>query len=112
MHDLCDFAMFCLNFHTLLIIFGLTYSLSAPSCQFLFSAVFVFQVFRPLKVLQKFRRNYTKNQRHDSFLNNQSGAIGPPPGPQAPWWHGQGVGRAAYPPGFLVAPSVPPLAYI
>src|SRR3954467_70788 len=60
MHDLCDFAMFCLNFHTLFIIFGLTYKLSAPSCQFLFSAVFVFQVFRPLKVLQKFQKNIYK----------------------------------------------------
>src|SRR3954463_5605875 len=71
MHVLCDFAMFCLNFHTLLSIFGLTYELSAPSCQFLFSVVFVFQVFRPLKVLQKFRKNYIKNQRHGSFRNHQ-----------------------------------------
>ena len=29
-------------------------------CQFLFSVVFVFQVFRPLKVLQKFQKNYIK----------------------------------------------------
>ena len=67
MHVLCDFAMFCLNFHTLFIIFALTYKLSAPSCQFQFSAIFIFQVFRPLKVPNKFRKNYIKNQRPGSW---------------------------------------------
>ena len=56
MHVLCDFDMFFLNFYTLLNQFGLTYQLSAPSCQFLFSAVFVFQVFQPLKVLKNSRK--------------------------------------------------------
>src|SRR3954465_13285743 len=86
--------MFCLNFHTLLIIFGLTYYLSAPQCQFLFSAVFLFQVFRLLKVLQKFRKNYKKNQRKGSFRNHQKREGGDPPGPLAPWWRGPGLGRA------------------
>src|SRR3954469_5903677 len=94
MYVLCDFAMFCLNFYTLLNQFELTYSLSAPSCQFLFSAVFVFQVFRLLKVLQKFRKNHIKNQRIRTFRKHLGGAIGPPPGTQAPWWSAQGAGRA------------------
>src|SRR3954471_7919793 len=71
MHVLCDFAMFFLNFNTLLDQFGLTYYLSAPSCQFLFSAVFVFQVFRLFKVPKKFRKNYIKNQRDKTFRSHQ-----------------------------------------
>src|SRR3954462_4262413 len=104
MHVLCDFAMFCLNFHTLLSIFGLTYYLSAPSCQLLFSAVFVFQVFRPLKVLQKFQKNKIKNQRSGSFPNNQDREGGPPPGDQEGPWRGPTLGRARTPPGCLVGP--------
>src|SRR3954462_2103749 len=112
MHDLCDFAMFCLNFHTLLIIFGLTNELSAPSCQFLFSAVFVFQVFRPLKVLKKFREKYIKNQRDGTFRSNQERQGGPPPGDQEGPWRGPTLGRARRPPGFLVGPLDAPFAYI
>src|SRR3954466_3136283 len=104
MHVLCDFSMLCLNFHTLLIIFGLTYELSAPSCQFLFSAVFVFQVFRPFKVLQKFRKNYIKNQRPGSFRNHQGRNGGPPPGSQEGSWRGPALGRATCPSDCLVAP--------
>src|SRR3954467_15286146 len=62
-----DIAMIFIHFHTLLIIFGLTYSLSAPQCQFLFSAVFVFQVFPLRKLPEKFRKKYIKNQRSGSF---------------------------------------------
>src|SRR3954467_14044665 len=109
MHDLCDFAMFCLNFHTLFIIFGLTYKLSAPSCQFLFSAVFVFQVFRPLKVLKKFREKYIKNQRDGTFRSNQERQGGPPLGDQEGPWRGPTLGRARRPPGFLVCPLDAPL---
>src|SRR3954470_16096671 len=109
MHVLCDFSMFCLNFHTLLSIFGLTYSLSAPSCQLLFSAIFVFQVFRPLKVLQKFRKNQIKNKRSGSFLNNQEREGGPPPGDQEGPWRGPALGRGRRPPGCLVGPPGAPL---
>src|SRR3954463_5509707 len=77
-----------MNFHTILIIFGLTYELSAPQCQFLFSVVFVFQVFPILKVPQKFRKNYIKNQRPGSFRNHQKREGGDPPGLQASWWRG------------------------
>src|SRR3954468_8605035 len=56
----------------------------------MFSAVFVFQVFPILKVPNKFPENYIKNQSTRSFRNNQVGAGGDPPGPQAPWWRGQG----------------------
>src|SRR3954465_16066586 len=96
--------MFCLNFHTLLIIFGLTYYLSAPSCQFLFSAVFLFQVFRPLKVLQKFWKNYIKNQRPGSLRNYQGRRGGKPLGFQKGPWRGPTLGRARHPPGCPVAP--------
>src|SRR3954471_7614036 len=88
MHVLCDFAMFFLNFNTLLDQFGLTYYLSAPSCQLLFSVVFVFQVFRLFKVPKKFRKNYIKNQRPGSFRNNQRRGAGPPPGSQKGPWRG------------------------
>src|SRR3954466_16003662 len=104
MHVLCDFSMLCLNFHTLLIIFGLTYSLSAHSCQFLFSAVFVFQVFRPLKVLQKFWKNYIKNQRPGSLGNHQRRKGGPPQGLHKGPWRGPTLGRVGHPPGCPVAP--------
>src|ERR1041384_5351059 len=97
MHVLCDFPMFCLNFHTLLIIFGIIYSPSAPSCQFLFFAVFVFQVFRPLKVLQKFWEKYIKNQRNRSFRKHQRSGGGPPPASQEGSWRGPTLGRAKDP---------------
>src|ERR1043165_1343191 len=96
--------MFCLNFHTLLSIFGLTCEPSAPSCHLLFSAVFVFQVFRPLKVLQKFRKNYIKNQRPGSFQNHQGRKGGPPPGSQEGAWCGPTLGRATFPSNCLMAP--------
>src|SRR3954464_10683173 len=113
MHDLCDFALFCLNFHTLLIIFGLTYLLSAPSCQFLFSAVFVFQVFRPLKVLQKIRKNQIKNQRHGSFRKHQrseGGATTRRPGGSLARPHPRPRQEASWLPGG--SPRCPPFAYI
>src|ERR1041384_4477755 len=109
MHVLCDFAMFFLKFHTLLSIFGLTYQLSAPSCQFLFFAVFVFQVFRPLKVLQKFWKNHIKNQRPGSLRKHQRREGGPPQGLQKGPWHGPNLGRASPPPGCPVAPLGAPL---
>src|ERR1041385_2042490 len=78
---LCDIAMILMNFHTLLIIFGLTYYLSAPQCQFLFSAVFLFQVSPLLKVPEKFREKYRKNQHTGSFAKSPRGARGEPEGP-------------------------------
>src|ERR1043165_4431201 len=114
MHVLCDFSMFCLNFYTLLDQIGLTYQLSAPSCQFLFSAIFVFQVFRLFKVPKKIRKNYIKNQRPGSFRKNQRREAGPPPGSQKGPWRSPTLGGAA--PGTLLAalwvPSTPPFAYI
>src|SRR3954471_22225466 len=109
MHVLCDFAMFFLNFNTLLDQFGLTYYLSAPSCQFLFSAVFVFQVFRLLKVPKKFWENYIKNQRQGTFRNNQEREGGPPPGDQEGPWRGPTLGRARRHPGCPVGPLNAPL---
>src|ERR1043165_2501716 len=112
MHVLCDFSMFCLNFYTLLDQFGLTYQLSAPSCQFLFSAVFVFQVFRPLKVLKKIREKYIKNQRDETFQSNQERQPGATTRDQEGPWRGPTPGRAKRPPGFLVGPLDAPFAYI
>src|ERR1043165_7818519 len=112
MHVLCDFAMFCLNFYTLLDQFGLTYLLSAPSCQFMFSAVFVFHVFRLFKVPKKFWKNYIKNQRDGTFRDHQerkgdhhqtakrAGGAGPP-------WAAPGTLLAA-----SWVPLTPPFAYI
>src|SRR3954463_8929580 len=101
-----------MNFHTLLIIFGLTYKLSAPQCQFLFSVVFLFQVFRLLKVLQKFRKNQIKNHRVETFRNHLGGSRGPPPGTQAPWWRAPGAGRARGRLDPWWAPWMPPFVYI
>src|ERR1041384_1342112 len=64
-------------------------------------------------MLQKFRKNYIKNQRRGTFRNHQKREGGDPPGPQAPWWHGPGLGRARGALGSLVDPLVaPPFAYI
>src|ERR1043165_3854666 len=78
----------------------------------MFSAVFVFQVFRPLKVLKTFREKYIKNQHDGTFRNNQERAGGPPPGDQEGPWHGPTLGRAKRPPGCLVGPLDAPFAYI
>src|SRR3954467_14923168 len=100
MHVLCDFAMFCLNFHTL---FDHIWSNLLTQCTQLPVPVFCcfcITCFPILKVPTKFWKNYIKNQRSRSFPNNQSGTIGPPPGAQAPWWHDQGGGA----PGTLLDP--------
>src|SRR3954462_4878802 len=76
------------------------------------SAVFVFQVYRPLKVLQKFQKKYKKNQRPGSLRNHQGSKGGPPQGLQKGPWRDPTLGRAGPPPGYPVPPSVPPLAYI
>ena len=78
-----------------------------PKCQFLFSAIFLFQVSPILKVLQRFGKNQIKNQRRRTFRKDLSGARGPPPGAQAPWWRALGVGRARGAPGPLVPPWLP-----
>src|SRR3954464_8779966 len=87
-----DIAMIFIHFHTILFIFGLTYKLSAPQCQFLFSAVFVFQVFPLRKLPEKFQKKYIKNQRSGTFqeleVQPEGGHQGPrPPGgpPPPPW---------------------------
>ena len=111
MHVLCDFAMLLELSYTFDHIWTnlLTQCTQLPVPIF---CCFCISGFPPLKVLQKIWKNYIKIQRHGSFPNHQSGSRGPPPGAQAPWWRGQGGGRVGFPPGCLVAPSVPPLAYI
>src|SRR4051812_31458755 len=54
--------------------------------------------FRPLKVLQKFQKNYIKNQRPGSFRNHQRSEGGPPPVSQEGRWRGPALGRAKHPP--------------
>src|ERR1041385_7267695 len=75
----------------------------------MFSAVFVFQVFRPLKVLQKIRKNQIKNQRPGSFQKHQRKEGGTPQGLQKGPWRGPTLGRARGPPGCPVAPLGAPL---
>src|SRR4051812_10457408 len=70
----------------------------------MFSVVFVFQVFRPLKVLQKFRKNYIKNQRPGSLRNHQGRNGGPPQGLQKGPWRDPTLGHAGHPPSCPVAP--------
>src|SRR3954467_4006389 len=75
----------------------------------MFFDVFVFQVFRPLKVLQKIWKNYTKNQHPGSFQSHQGRRGGPPQGLQKGPWRGPTLGRAREPPGCPVAPLGAPL---
>src|SRR3954470_124272 len=70
----------------------------------MFSVVFVFQVFRPLKVLQEFRKKYIKNQRPGSLRKHQGRKGGPPPGLQKGHWRGPTLGRTGHPPGCPVGP--------
>ena len=70
----------------------------------MFSAVVVFQVFRPLKVLQKFRKNYIKNQHPGSLWKHERRRGGPPQGLQKGPWRGPTLGRAREPLGCPVAP--------
>src|SRR3954464_10238890 len=79
-----DIAMIFIHFHTILFIFGLTYKLSAPQCQFLFSAVFVFQVFPLRKLPEKSRKNYIKNRRSRSFPAPEVGPEGGHQGSRRP----------------------------
>src|SRR4051812_16397133 len=98
-----------MNFHTL---FDHIWTNLLTQCQFMFSAVFVFQVFPILKVLQKFRKNYIKNQRRGTFRNRKKREGGDPPRLQAPLWRDPRGGA----PGTLMdpwwTPWVPPFAYI
>src|SRR3954471_8608885 len=75
----------------------------------MFSAVFVFQVFRPLKVLQKIRKNQIKNQRNGSLRKHQRSGGGPHPASQEGRWRGPTLGRAREPPDCLVGPPGAPL---
>src|SRR3954469_11202658 len=75
----------------------------------MFSAVFVFQVFRLFKVVRKIQKNYIKNQRDRTFRKNQKMEGGPPPGTQEGAWRGPTLGRARGPPGCLVGPLSSPL---
>src|SRR3954471_20577614 len=70
----------------------------------MFSAVFVFQVFRPLIVPKKFWKNYIKNQRPGSLRKHQGRKGGPPPGLQKGPWRGPTLGRDGHPPRCPVAP--------
>src|SRR3954464_4956144 len=70
----------------------------------MFFAVFVFQVFRPLKVLQKFWKNYIKNQRPGSLRKHTGRKGGPPQRLKKGPWRGPTLGRVGHPPGCPVAP--------
>src|SRR3954471_22632339 len=93
-----------MNFDTLLIIFGLTYQLSAPQCQFLFSAVFVFQVFPLLKLPEKFQKKYIKNQRSGTFQDPEGEREGGHQGSRRPG----GAAPLTAAPGGAWAPQVSP----
>src|ERR1043165_1123477 len=57
-----------------------------------------------IKVPNKSRKNYIKNQRSGSFRNNQDTVGGPPPASQEGAWRGPALGRATCPPECHVAP--------
>src|SRR3954464_14648203 len=88
MHVLCDFAMFFLELpYTFEHIWTnlLTQCTQLPVIVF---CCFCISGFRPLKVLQKFRKNYIKNQRPGSFLKHQRRKGVDPPGTQEGAWCG------------------------
>src|ERR1041384_6117457 len=64
---------------------------------------------RLLKVLRKFRENYIKNQRDESFQRSQERQPGATTRDQEGPWHGPTLGRARRPPGVLVGPLAAPL---
>src|SRR4051812_46196945 len=68
--------------------------------------------FPAIKSAPKIPKKYIKNQRPGSFRNHQGRKGGPPQGLQKGPWRGPTLGLARHPPGCLVAPSVPPFAYI
>src|SRR3954464_525169 len=94
-----DIAMIFIHFHTILFIFGLTYKLSAPQCQYLFSAVFVFQVFPLRKLPEKFRKKYIKNQRSRTFQDPEGGPEGAHRGSRRPAGAPPPLGRTGGVPG-------------
>src|ERR1043165_9267473 len=111
MHVLCDFAMFCLNFHTP---FEPIWTNLLTQCTQLPVAVFCYfciSGFSAIKSAPKIPGKCIKNQRLGSFRNHQSSGGGPPPGAQEGPWRGPTLGRARRPPSFLVGPPVPPSAY-
>ena len=79
-----------------------------PVASFCF-LLFVFQVFRPLKVLQKFQEKYIKNQRNGSFRNHLGSGGGPPQGLQKGPWRSPTLGRARRPSAYPVDPLGAPL---
>ena len=109
MHVSCDFAIFCLNFHTLLKFFWtnlLTQCTQLPVSVF---CCFCISGFPALKMLQKFREKYIKNQRNRSFRKHQRSGGRPPPGVQEGAWRGPTLGHARGPPGCPVGPPDSPL---
>ena len=75
----------------------------------MFSSVFIFQIYPILKVLQKFRKNYIKNQRPVSLRKHKRRRGGPPQGLQKGPWRSPTLGRARGPPGCPVDPLSAPL---
>ena len=109
MHVLCDFAMFCLNFHTLLNHIWtnlLTQCTQLPVPVF---CCFCISGFLAIKSAPKFLGKYIKNQRNRSLRNHQRSGGGTPPGDQEGPWRDPTLGRSRRPPGFLVGPLDSPL---
>src|SRR3954464_14888660 len=103
MHDLCDFAMFCLNFHTFFYHIWtnlLTQCTQLPVPVF---CCFCISGFPAIKSAPKIAENYIKNQRPGSFRNHQGRKGGPPPGSHEGAWRGPALGRATCPPDCHVA---------
>src|SRR4051812_36255558 len=109
MHDLCDFAMFCLKFHTLLIIFGLTQCTQLPVPIF---CCFCISGFPAIKSAPKIpKKSYKKSASRKPPETPKEGR-GPPQGLQKGPWCDPTLGRAREPPGCPVAPLGAPFAYI
>src|SRR3954469_15300831 len=94
-----DIAMIFIHFHTILIIFGLTYLLSAPSASFCFLLFLYFRFFH----YENCQKNSGKIYKKSAFRNlpePRSSAGGGPPGAEAPWWRSPPpLGRAGGAPG-------------
>src|ERR1041385_69350 len=109
MHVLCDFAMFCLNFHTLLNLFWTNLLTQCTQLPVAFFCCFCISGFPAIKSAPKNPEKSYKNQRHGSFRNHQRSGGGPPPGGQEGPWRCPTLGRARRPPGCLVGPLGAPL---
>src|SRR3954469_1941022 len=108
MHVLCDFAMFCLHFYTLLDQFGLTINSVHPVASSCFLLFLYFRFSGYLKCSENSGKIILKISVTEPSRVTKRGK-GATTRDQEGSWHGPIIVRARRPPGFLVGPLDTPL---